>query len=381
MPKRNPVTISALPHRWRSPQRRPIATTRSSSRNASSEALLVAAERGLEQQDSRLLERVAGAALEQALGADEVPSPPNGNRRGYARRWRASPRRGRKDRSTRAAAVDRVREVRGDRGAQLDELERAAGILEAPLARRFQQQVAESPGVETRAVGHHHPLAIEWLACQLVQQGGRRALLGGERRIGACDLTPGRREGRRIVEELERLRDRRNLQRQVAEVVLGLHAQRVDREQPGGEAKAAQAADEEMADDGAVLDGRELSAAETAPTPRGRGASQPSCGSLARSNPTASSWRVRAARHRLVTLRMLEVAISHLLGDLGRPVAEAVAQPEQRAAADRQPAEHAVEVAGELGLLLVRRLRHRDAGRGWRCPPPRRGCRAACAST
>src|SRR5882757_4158883 len=45
-------------------------------------------------------------------------------------------------------------------------------------------------------------------------------------------------------------------------------------------------------------------------------------------------------------------SVAHLLGHLGRPVAEPVAQLEQRPAADGELAQDPVQVAGQLGLLL-----------------------------
>src|SRR4051794_29658094 len=53
-------------------------------------------------------------------------------------------------------------------------------------------------------------------------------------------------------------------------------------------------------------------------------------------------------------------AVAHLLRHLGRPVAEAVAQLEQRPAAGGEARHHAVQVGRQLRLLLVRRLRDRQ---------------------
>ena len=164
------------------------------------EALLIAAQRGLEQEHLRLLHRIAGAALEQPLGAGEALLGRAEIRADALRVAEARP-------GARAEVVDPRLAVeprrRGARAASTPSRDSSSARPGSwnPHSRAVSSSRSQNAQVwMPRGVGHALPLAFERLRQQLAQQLGSLRPLGRQGDLPPLDLAPGTLEGRAILE-------------------------------------------------------------------------------------------------------------------------------------------------------------------------------------
>ena len=159
------------------------------------EALLIAAQRSLEQEDVRLFHRIAGAALERPLGAGEALL--RGAEIAADAQRVAELRRGaRPEVVDPCLAIDGAVEVSGDLDGELQQLQRLPRILEPPLPGRLQDQTAQGPGLIARLAGRPLAPELHGRLHQLAQQLLSRRPLRLQRRLPLarpCARSPRRR--------------------------------------------------------------------------------------------------------------------------------------------------------------------------------------------